>query len=740
MIPDGTWFWHVKAIDEAGNESGYQVLPYNFSLDTAPPGVPNLILPADGEYTNNDTPTFSWSPSAGTNGTYTLEYSQTSDFSSGVTTVTDIENVSYTPTTGLTPNGIWYWHVEAVDAAGNESGYQTTPRWFELNADAPDAPTLYDPQNGSYINDDTPVFSWESTAGVNGTYTLEYSQSQDFSSGVTTVNDITTESYEPTTPLSPDGVWYWHVEAIDESLNVSGFQDSPFSFTLDTEVPAAPELYTPADGSMTSDNTPQFSWESSAGTGGFYTLEYSSTSDFSADVTTVTSIYTTNYTPDVPLSSMGVYYWHVKATDRAGNEGEYQDTPASFTLSYGARLRVFMTEPESRWRNSNYHRPYYHYGFFDLPLDSTFYLTESDTFEVTFDWDVHEVPDPEVSSFDMDNFMVIAGVYNLNWYYGNNKDKGQFQIYPVDAAAGARPGQTGFNVATETFTHSVLIEEGTGTWCPYCVWQIDALHSIETSGDYPFYYVALVQDKVQEADGILDFWYAIGGYPTSFIDGGEEVIVGGWQTMEPDLRDLIETAGAREVTPLQVSIDVDSIGQYSVQVHVKVNMGDATNLAPAAPTAPVVPDTALMGLSYTCSATGIDPEGGSIYFMFDFDGDSTDWFGPYASGETAEVEKTWDGTGTYPVRAKVKDSFGMTSGWSDASSVIVAMCGDCDQSEAVDIDDAVFLIAFIFSGGPAAIPYEAGDMDCSSAVDIDDVVFAIAYIFSGGPAPCSTCP
>jgi hypothetical protein len=31
-----------------------------------------------------------------------------------------------------------------------------------------------------------------------------------------------------------------------------------------------------------------------------------------------------------------------------------------------------------------------------------------------------------------------------------------------------------------------------------------------------------------------------------------------------------------------------------------------------------------------------------------------------------------------------------------------------------------------------------GDSDCSGDVDIDDVVYLIAYIFSGGPAPCDT--
>lgn len=68
------------------------------------------------------------------------------------------------------------------------------------------------------------------------------------------------------------------------------------------------------------------------------------------------------------------------------------------------------------------------------------------------------------------------------------------------------------------------------------------------------------------------------------------------------------------------------------------------------------------------------------------------------------------------------------------------LCGDADQSGGVDIDDAVFLIAYIFSGGPAPVPPESGDADCSGETDIDDVVFIIAYIFSGGPIPCADCP
>jgi glucose/arabinose dehydrogenase len=64
------------------------------------------------------------------------------------------------------------------------------------------------------------------------------------------------------------------------------------------------------------------------------------------------------------------------------------------------------------------------------------------------------------------------------------------------------------------------------------------------------------------------------------------------------------------------------------------------------------------------------------------------------------------------------------------------ICGDADASLAVDIDDVVYLIAYIFAAGPAPNPLASGDADCSGAIDIDDVVYLIAYIFASGPAPC----
>ena len=74
---------------------------------------------------------------------------------------------------------------------------------------------------------------------------------------------------------------------------------------------------------------------------------------------------------------------------------------------------------------------------------------------------------------------------------------------------------------------------------------------------------------------------------------------------------------------------------------------------------------------------------------------------------------------------------------SDPSQCFI--CGDASGDHSVDISDAVYLISYIFGGGPGPAPYLAGDADCSQSVDISDAVYLIAYIFGGGAQPCASC-
>jgi outer membrane protein assembly factor BamB len=62
--------------------------------------------------------------------------------------------------------------------------------------------------------------------------------------------------------------------------------------------------------------------------------------------------------------------------------------------------------------------------------------------------------------------------------------------------------------------------------------------------------------------------------------------------------------------------------------------------------------------------------------------------------------------------------------------------GDVNGDGVINLADVVYLINYLFVGGPSPEPLEAGDTDCDGVVDIADVVYLINYLFIGGPKPC----
>jgi len=65
-------------------------------------------------------------------------------------------------------------------------------------------------------------------------------------------------------------------------------------------------------------------------------------------------------------------------------------------------------------------------------------------------------------------------------------------------------------------------------------------------------------------------------------------------------------------------------------------------------------------------------------------------------------------------------------------------CGDANGDGETNVADAVYMINYVFKGGPAPDPVEAGDANCDGDSNIGDAVYIINYVFKGGPAPC--CP
>ncbi len=77
-------------------------------------------------------------------------------------------------------------------------------------------------------------------------------------------------------------------------------------------------------------------------------------------------------------------------------------------------------------------------------------------------------------------------------------------------------------------------------------------------------------------------------------------------------------------------------------------------------------------------------------------------------------------------------------GFSVGQDSCCCKCGDANGDGNVSIADAVYMIQYIFGGGPAPC-LGAGDVNCDGTVSIADVVYIINYIFGSGPAPCANC-
>jgi len=96
------------------------------------------------------------------------------------------------------------------------------------------------------------------------------------------------------------------------------------------------------------------------------------------------------------------------------------------------------------------------------------------------------------------------------------------------------------------------------------------------------------------------------------------------------------------------------------------------NNPPSPPEKPSGNSLGIPNASYFYSTTTFDPDRDSIYFLFNWgDNTSSEWIGPYLSGETEADSHTWTTQGTYTIRVKAKDINGLESEWSDPLTVVI---------------------------------------------------------------------
>jgi hypothetical protein len=66
--------------------------------------------------------------------------------------------------------------------------------------------------------------------------------------------------------------------------------------------------------------------------------------------------------------------------------------------------------------------------------------------------------------------------------------------------------------------------------------------------------------------------------------------------------------------------------------------------------------------------------------------------------------------------------------------------GDVNGDKIINIADIVFLINYLFIGGPAPVKFTEGDVNCDEIINVSDIVFLINHLFIGGPVPRCCAP
>ena len=320
-LADGQWWFHLRTADNAGNWSAPVHLG-PFKIDTSPPGNPTLSSSSHtvGTWSGDPTVDVAWSgasdAASGVDG-YSWQWSQSAD-----TTPDQAKEGSASSTTSpALADGVWWFHLRTVDAAGNwSSAVHLGP--FRIDATAPTNPSLSSTHGSAWSSDRTVDVAWsgatDGASGVSG-YSIEWSGSATTSPDQT----VDTAAASATSDALADGSWWFHLRTRDIAGNWSqAVHLGPFR--IDATPPSNPTLSSPSHtvDTWSNDPTVDLAWsgqgDASSGIDGF---SYAWSQLASTDPGTAKTVEESVSGTTSPALADGEWWFHLRTVDNAGNWG-----------------------------------------------------------------------------------------------------------------------------------------------------------------------------------------------------------------------------------------------------------------------------------------------------------------------------------------------------------------------------------------------------------------------------------
>ena len=216
-VDDGIFWFHVRAQDNADNWGAAD--HFKVQIDTNNPPAPVISSPThpdEGQWYDNNSPHFEWTTPDDLSGI--VGYSYVLDQSSSTIPDTTIDTTGNYKFYNDIDDGIWWFHVRAVDNAEN---WGTTDHYkVKIDVHNPPAPVISSPTHpdeGQWYDNNDPLFEWtipDDPSGIAG-----YSYDFDHSSSTTPDTSIDmTGTVKPYYDVD-DGIWWFHVRAVDNADN-----------------------------------------------------------------------------------------------------------------------------------------------------------------------------------------------------------------------------------------------------------------------------------------------------------------------------------------------------------------------------------------------------------------------------------------------------------------------------------------------------------------------------------------